>query len=175
MRIALVGFTCLLSGCITVPIGDAGNGGGDSGLFSNPLTVSDDAQFDDPSPDNFDEDLFLAHVNDERGNVAVQPVVYNDLLTEAAQAHAEDLVENDYFSHIGLDGSTPADRVSETGYEWAWVAENLFQGSTKEEAAIETWMESTDGHREAMLAEEAQEIGVGFEDTTYVLILADPL
>jgi len=65
--------------------------------------------------------------------------------------------------------------VSATGYEYREMWENIFRGSTKEAAAIQTWMESTDGHREAMLAEQAQEIGVGFDDTTYVLILADPL
>lgn len=157
-----------LSGCIVVPEGDGG-------VFSNPLSVSNDAQFEDPSPDVFEEDLFLVLLNDERGNVSAQPVVYNALLTEAAQAYAEDLVANNRFDHIGLDGSTPGDRVSATGYQWAWVAENLFRGSTKEEAAIQTWMDSTAGHREAMLEERAEEIGVGLEDTTYVLILADPL
>lgn len=157
-----------LSGCVAVPLGEGG-------VFSDPLTVSNDAQFEDPSPDVFDEDLFLTLVNDEREGVSVQPVVYNDLLSQAAQAHAEDMVENDYFSHIGLDGSEPGDRVDETGYQWEWLAENLFQGSTKEAAAIQTWMESTAGHREEMLAEQAQDIGVGVEETTYVLILADPL
>lgn len=167
MRCAWVIAALGLSGCIVVPVGDGG-------VFSDPLEVENDAQFDDPSPDVFEEDLFLALVNDERGDVSAQPVVYNDLLTQAAQAHAEDMVENDYFSHIGLDGSEPGSRVSETGYQWEWLAENLFQGSTKEEAAIQTWMESDD-HRDAMLEQRAQEIGVGVEDTTYVLILADPL
>lgn len=157
-----------LSGCIVVPVGDGGT-------FSSPLSVSNDAEFEDPSPDAFEEDLFLALINDERGNVSAQPVVYNELLTQAAQDYAEELVANDRFDHIGVDGSTPGDRVSATGYQWSWVAENLFQGSTKESAAIQTWMNSTAGHREAMLEERAEEIGVGLEDTTYVLILADPL
>lgn len=156
-----------LSGCVAIPV----DGGGD---FSDPLSVGGDSQFEDDSPGVFVESEFLALVNGERGTVEVQPVVYNDLLTQAAQAHAEDMVENDYLDHIGLDGSEPGDRVSETGYEWQWLAENLFRGSTKESAAIRTWMASTDGHREALLNERAQEIGVGFEDTTYVLILADP-
>lgn len=157
-----------LSGCIVVPVGE-------DGIFSDPISVANDAQFDDDTPDVFDETEFLALLNNERGEVSVQPVVYNALLTEAAQDYAEDLVANNRFDHIGLDGSTPGDRVSATGYEWAWVAENLFRGSTKEAAAIQTWMESTSGHREAMLEERAEEIGVGLEDTTYVLILADPL
>jgi len=74
-----------LSGCVVVPVGEGG-------IFSGPLTTSNDAQFEDPSPDVFEEDLFLMLVNDERDNVSVQPVTYNALLTQAAQAHAEDLV-----------------------------------------------------------------------------------
>ena len=157
-----------LTGCVVVPIGDGG-------LFSGPITGSNDAQFEDETPDFFDQTQFLALLNNERNEVSVQPAVYNELLTEAAQDYAEYLVANDWFDHIGIDGSTPGDRVSATGYQWAWVAENLFRGSTKESAAIQTWMDSTAGHREAMLEERAEEIGVGLEDTTYVLILADPL
>ena len=157
-----------LSGCLAVvPI----IGGGQ---FDDPIVIGGDSAFDDPSPDSFDDQLFLALVNDERGNASVQLVEYNALLNQAAQGHAEDMVANNYQDHIGLDGSTPGDRVAATGYEFDFLWENIFFGSTKETAAIQTWMESEDGHREALLAAEAEEIGVGVEEDHYVLLLADP-
>ena len=45
----------------------------------------------------------------------------------AAQNHAEDMKENCYFSHDGLDGSQPSDRYERAGGgRWRRVGENIF-------------------------------------------------
>ena len=168
MRLLLLPIAAFgLSGCLAVvpiPIGNP----------TDPIVIGGDAGFVDDTPGEFDDMTFLALVNVERGNASVQPVVYNDLLTEAAQGHADDMVARNYIDHVNPEGQGPGERVAETGYAFDTVWENIFWGSTKETAAIQTWMDSEDGHREALLAAEAQEIGVGVGDDIYVLVLADP-
>lgn len=120
-----------------------------------------------------DIDQFGLLLNDERGNVMVQPVTFNQTLTNVAQAHATDMYENDYFSHDGLDGSTIGSRLADAGYEYDWAAENILQGTTDEANAIDAWMNSPP-HRDAMLDPRAQEFGLGLDGDLYVLVLADP-
>ncbi len=48
------------------------------------------------------------------------PVRFNPSLHEAALAHCEDMLANDYVSSVSLDGRRPKDRVVEAGYlPWA--------------------------------------------------------
>ncbi|SMY08557.1 CAP domain-containing protein [Flavimaricola marinus] len=120
-----------------------------------------------------DNDRFAILLNDERGGVMAQPITINQTLTDVAQAHATDMAQNGYFSHVGLNGSTISDRVSASGYQYDWVAENLLQGTTDEAVAVQTWMQSAP-HRDAMLEPRAEEFGLGLDADLYVLILADP-
>lgn len=113
---------------------------------------------------------FAAILNDERGELSLVPVVYDARLSEAAQSHAEDMVENDYLSHTGLDGSTPADRALEVGYDYAFIAENIAQGYYTEEDVLEAWMNSP-GHADNILDDRAEDFGLGVEDDTWVLML----
>lgn len=120
-----------------------------------------------------DNTQFAILLNDERGNVTAQSVVFNQTLTDVAQAHATDMAQNDYFSHTGQNGSSIADRVDASGYQYDWIAENLLQGTTDEAVAVQAWMNSTP-HRDAMLNPRAEEFGLGLDGDLYVLVLGDP-
>ena len=56
------------------------------------------------------------------------PLCYNGKLIAAAITHTSDMVRNDFFSHIGSDGSAPSDRVTVAFYTWDAVAENIAWG-----------------------------------------------
>ncbi len=62
-------------------------------------------------------DLFsvLAH--------GLPPVVFNEKLHKAAEEHAFDMFEKDYFSSVSLDGKTPEDRLEDRNYEYVSSAE----------------------------------------------------
>lgn len=109
-------------------------------------------------------------LNDERGQMNVLPVVENALLNEAAAGHAQDMVENDYVSHTGLDGSTAADRVLEVGYDYTFVAENIAQGFDTQTEVMDAWMDSP-GHAANILDPRAVDFGLAQEDDTWVLLL----
>lgn len=113
---------------------------------------------------------FAAILNDERGGVQLVPVQPDARLTEAAQSHAEDMVENDYLSHTSLDGSTVADRALAAGYDYAVIAENIAQGYYSEAAVMEAWMDSP-GHAANILDPRVEDFGLGLEEDTWVLML----
>lgn len=65
-------------------------------------------------------------INDERTTAGLPALTVNTQLSTAAKDHAVDMLCNDYLSHIGLDGSTPEDRVREAGFTASLVLENLY-------------------------------------------------
>lgn len=82
----------------------------------------------------------------------VQTLVWNSQLEQAALRHAQDLLRRNAtrtpdsiaLSHGGTDGTQVADRVSQTGYKWKMVGENIgwgFPGMTLEQA-VSSWLAS---------------------------------
>ena len=65
-------------------------------------------------------------------STAVQPLALNDSLQAAIQGHLQDMINNDYFAHNGLNGSTIQSRINAAGYTgWTTIGENLvFRAST---------------------------------------------
>lgn len=100
-------------------------------------------------------------VNRHRASAGVEPYEWNAALAAAGQAHCEDMLANDYFSHDGLNGSSFADRAQAAGYEGMPRGENIASGAQSAEAVMEMWMDS-EGHRANILSEGSNEIGVGF-------------
>src|SRR5258708_1337848 len=95
--------------------------------------------------------LMLQLVNDQRtkgcncGSVYYPPtttVDWNDQLENAAQAHATDMDQNNYFSHTSLDGSSAGDRIRKAGYNWMAYGENIAKGYTSEQAVMAAWVAS---------------------------------
>jgi hypothetical protein len=82
-------------------------------------------------------------------------------LMEAAQTHVENMAFQDFFSHIGRDGSRPWDRAQAAGYETGIVGENIGVGYRTPEEIVNGWINS-DSHRAAMLNPRYNEIGAGF-------------
>jgi uncharacterized protein YkwD len=108
-------------------------------------------------------------VNRERADEGLAPYTFDAELALAAQLHAEDMVANDYFDHVSLDGRSFVQRASETDYAGSPVGENIASGQTTPEQVMESWMGS-DGHRRNILNASATDIGVGFEQNVWVQV-----
>lgn len=65
-------------------------------------------------------------INDERTSAGLPALTVNAQLATAAKDHAVDMLCNDYLSHMGLDGSTPEDRVQAAGFTASLVLETLY-------------------------------------------------
>jgi|GEM_PF-2717542 len=108
---------------------------------------------------DFDAEL-LRLTNSERSQYGLSALTLNSQLGTAAQNHAVDMAQNSYFSHTGLNGSTPATRATIAGYKYSYVGENIAAGNATPAETIAQWMNS-EGHRANILNVNYTEIGFG--------------
>jgi uncharacterized protein YkwD len=104
----------------------------------------------------------LAVVNAERLAAGCGPLTLNAQLTAAAQTHSEDMARNDFFGHLGSDGSRSVQRAGLAGYGGQAGWENVAAGYSSAEDVVRGWMTSTSGHRENILDCRLSEMGLGY-------------
>lgn len=112
---------------------------------------------------------------------ATGPVLWNTRLGDAASGHSADMAENNFLSHTGSDGLSPADRATNAGYNYARIGENIGGGQSTSTAVIAAWLESPD-HCAVLMDPQMDEIGAACSRdtrsdlTTYwTLMLGSPL
>ncbi len=104
--------------------------------------------------------------NAERSAHSLSLLRIDPLLTQAAQAKADDMAAKGYFSHVSLDGITPWHWISQAGYDFETAGENLaidFFDSADVEAA---WMASPT-HRANIMNAGFTEIGIATAEGVY--------
>ena len=79
-------------------------------------------------------------INRERTRAGPLPLRTDAALTRAADAHTRDMIANNFFSHTGSDGSSPADRAARAGYPVGAVGEVLAAQSPDVEAVVAAWL-----------------------------------
>jgi Cysteine-rich secretory protein family/RTX calcium-binding nonapeptide repeat (4 copies) len=104
----------------------------------------------------------VALTNQFRAENGLAPLALNTELSNTAQFHSQDLASQDYFSHIGKNGSSPWDRAEMFGYGMTAMGENIAAGQATAAAVVGGWKNSP-GHRANMLNASFTEIGVGYE------------
>ncbi|KAG7381469.1 hypothetical protein PHYPSEUDO_006009 [Phytophthora pseudosyringae] len=113
-----------------------------------------------PSQTNDAYSALLVRVNQERAAHGLSALCASSKLQKAAQRQAEDMAANDYMHHVGSDGSTVPSRISDAGYKWKSIAENVAGGQADAKAVVGTWMNST-GHRMNILGDYSH-FGAGY-------------
>jgi uncharacterized protein YkwD len=101
--------------------------------------------------------------NAERAKAKLPPLVEDARLTSAAQKYTDLMAEKQTLSH-NIGGTKPGDRVNAEKYNWRVVDEIITRtGPEPADAAraIQIWMSSTTGHRDAILDSTYTNIGVG--------------
>jgi uncharacterized protein YkwD len=106
-------------------------------------------------------------VNQERVSRGLAPYAWSPRLAVASQRHAEDMFEQDYFSHTSLDGRDFGDRADDAGYDGSPRGENIASGQRSAESVMNSWMNST-GHRNNILSASSNEIGIGLHQFYWV-------
>ncbi len=83
-------------------------------------------------------------------------------LDVAAQAKVDDMFRRQFFEHVSPTGESASTLVSQAGYTFFLVGENLALGNYKDDQdLVEAWMHS-EGHRANILHAKFSQIGVGF-------------
>lgn len=100
---------------------------------------------------------------------AKQPLAFNFLLIDAARFHSQWMLDRDIFSHTGIDGSSPGDRMKDAGYNftggWTWSENISYWGTTgilNPNLAVDKNHEGlfkSSGHRRNILNEDFREVG----------------
>lgn len=89
---------------------------------------------------------------------AVNTVTWNDQLTVAAHAHAQDMVSFNFFSHDGSDGLSVSDRADAASYNWRAVGENIAAGQVDIAEVHQGWLDSP-GHCRNIMNSLYSEVG----------------
>ena len=103
----------------------------------------------------------VALTNQQRTAHGCGALTMDSALTNAAQAHSAEMARYNYLSHTGRDSSSPATRISSTGYHYQSWGENIAAGYATPSAVVKAWMASPD-HRANILNCKFHDIGVGY-------------
>ncbi|MCR9159481.1 MAG: DUF4215 domain-containing protein [Nannocystaceae bacterium] len=103
---------------------------------------------------------------------AVPPLSYDGSLTCSARNHSRDMAQNDFFSHTGSGGTSPAQRIDMAEYDGSGTSENILAGTVINTAqeALDAWLDSP-GHCANIMHPNREELGVGYyrlNGSTYI-------
>ncbi|WP_428243293.1 CAP domain-containing protein [Gynuella sp.] len=96
---------------------------------------------------------------------AVPALTWNCKLASAATVHNQDMIDNNYFDHTGSDGSRPANRAKDAGYNYSWVGENIAAGYNGITSVMDGWLKSP-GHCRNIMSSNYTEMGASILDGT---------
>ncbi|UOQ87342.1 CAP domain-containing protein [Gracilibacillus salinarum] len=99
--------------------------------------------------------------NDARNRNGVPPLEIDYEVADVAQKKADDMSQNDYFSHTSPTYGSPFDMLKQFGVSYSKASENIAAGQQSPEQVVEGWLNS-EGHRRNMLDREVTHIGVGY-------------
>lgn len=100
-------------------------------------------------------------VNKERNAAGLSALAENSRLSEVAQAKAEDMMKNGYFSHTSPTYGSPFEMMKTFGIAYKSAGENIAKGQKTPAAVMNGWMNSS-GHRTNILNASYEQIGAGF-------------
>lgn len=112
------------------------------------------------------QDYLLLLINEERVKAGSAAVIADPLAAQVAKQHAEDMLQNDYFSHWDMSGLKPTRRYNLAG-GYHTVSENIYyavNGPSNTQdmlaKAMQVLMDS-EGHRRTILDPAHTHVGIG--------------
>jgi uncharacterized protein YkwD len=105
--------------------------------------------------------------NAHRARVGCGPLRWDNRTGSVAQAHADDMVRRDYFSHTNPEGQSPFDRLRAVGVAYTAAAENIAYGYPTAAGVLQGWQNS-EGHRRNLENCEYTHHGVGLNRGKWV-------
>lgn len=147
--VLVLGAALALAGCV-VPVPSGGARGN--------ATVGDVIAGDD------------AGLNAFRAGKGLAPLQRSAALQRAAEAHARDMAEKDYFDHVSPSGVTLVQRAKAAGYKPCKLAENIAYGYQTMPRAVQSWVDSP-AHAKNMAMPEATGYGLAVSGDKYVMVI----
>lgn len=110
-----------------------------------------------------DEELVLSLINTEREKNNLSKLEIDSELQNLARLKAEDLVKNNYFSHISPTYGTPFEMLKKYNIKYKIASENI-AGNSSLENAVSSWMNS-ESHKENILSNLYNFTGIAVVDS----------
>lgn len=129
---------CLLPACMEGSSTSVSTSSSSSGLPTSVGSVS--------GPTASESTSFASLLNNVRLDNGAGTISYDARLAAAAQIHSNDQFNMGVMTHTGSDGSSVGDRVSDQGYNFSIVGENVARGYQTEESVMTGWTNSPDHH-----------------------------
>lgn len=101
--------------------------------------------------------------NQQRAANGLPPLVLNDALNHSAAAKADDMLRQDYWSHVSPGGTQPWFFFSQAGYNYRHAGENLARDFPDASSAMTAWMASPT-HRDNILSSKYVDVGIAVVD-----------
>ena len=108
---------------------------------------------------------------------AKQPLAFNSKLIEASRDHSQWMLNQDVFSHTGVNGSSAGKRMESAGYRftgsWTWGENISWRGTTGNPNVTQyvgtqhVGLFKSPGHRTNILGDNFREIGIGVKTGEY--------
>ncbi len=102
----------------------------------------------------------VERINADRAQHGLPPLVAEARLSQAAQAHSDDMATHDFVGHVGSDGRGYWQRVTDTGYQGLMIGEVITAGQASTDGAFDAWLHS-DPHHAILLTADLTQMGVG--------------
>ncbi|HEX6558874.1 MAG TPA: CAP domain-containing protein [Longimicrobiales bacterium] len=100
-------------------------------------------------------------INNHRKSIGCPVLSWNSVVARVAQAHSDDMVHADYFSHTNRRGQSSFDRLHAAGIHYVRAAENIAAGQATAREVYDSWMHSS-GHRSNIEDCRLRQHGIGF-------------
>lgn len=111
--------------------------------------------------DNSVASKLLNLVNKARNENGLSSLTLNSSLSNVAQKKAEDMKNNNYFSHTSPTYGSPFDMIKSFGINYKTAGENIAKGQKTAEEVFNAWMNSS-GHRANILNKNFTQMGIGY-------------
>ena len=106
------------------------------------------------------EDLIIEQINPIREENGYLKLNSSRKLNLAAQMKAEDMLERQYFDHVGPEGESPWSWLNKVDYNFAAAAENLAIHASNPKSLVRAWINSPT-HAKNILNGYFTEVGIG--------------
>lgn len=117
-----------------------------------------------------DEQYILKLINDYREKNGVSKLTMGSKLIKIAGIKANDMTQNNYFSHTSPTYGSPFEMMKNYGLNYKVAGENI-AGNPSLEAAVNSWINSST-HRENLLSKSYNYVGIGIsKSSTYGYIV----
>lgn len=119
------------------------------------------------------EQQMLGLINEERTSQGLTPVELELRLNESSEDHSQWMLNEDQFSHTGVNGSSAGDRMRDAEFDfdgnWTWGENIAYQsergapGLNDDVENLHTALMNSPGHRANILNPDYEVVGLGIE------------